>query len=110
MFSLLLVMRTKSVNGIRSDFGEMYLDKPCPMENCQELDSLPHLLACRELQGEVQGVLMSSTVICTPWTWSAGGGDGALQPAAGCQGEAPASYHWTETPVFQLQPAAGSLN
>ena len=51
--SLLLAMRTRSVRGIRSDFGEMYLDKLCPLENCQELDSLPHLLAYRELEGEV---------------------------------------------------------
>ena len=44
--SLLLAMRTRSVRGIRSDFGDMFLDKLCPLENC-------HLLACRELQGAV---------------------------------------------------------
>ena len=51
--SLLLAMRTRSVRGIHSDFGEMFLDKLCPLERCQELDSLPHLLACRELEGQV---------------------------------------------------------
>ena len=40
--SLLLAMRTRSVRGIRSDFGDMFLDKLCPLENCQEPDSLPH--------------------------------------------------------------------
>ena len=29
------------------------MDKQCPLKNCKELDSLPHLLACRELQGAV---------------------------------------------------------
>ena len=53
MSSLLLALRTRTCRGIRSDFGDMFLDKQCPLENCQELDSLPHLLACRELQGEV---------------------------------------------------------
>ena len=51
--SLLLALKTRTVRGIRSDFGEMFPDKQCPLQNCQELDSLPHLLACRELQGEV---------------------------------------------------------
>ena len=31
----------------------MCLDKTCPLKNCPELDSLPHLLACRELLGAV---------------------------------------------------------
>ena len=31
----------------------MFLDKQCPLENCHELDSLSHLLACREVQGKV---------------------------------------------------------
>ena len=53
MSSLLLALRTRTVRGIRSDFGDMFLDKQCPIENCLELDSLPHLLTCRELQGEV---------------------------------------------------------
>ena len=50
---MLLALKTRTVRGIRSDFGEMFPDKQCPLQNCQELDSLPHLLACRELQGEV---------------------------------------------------------
>ena len=51
--SLLMALRTRTVRGIRSDFGDMFLDKTCPLENCLELDSLPHLLACRVLQGAV---------------------------------------------------------
>ena len=31
----------------------MFLDKECPLTNCLELDSLPHLLTCRELKGAV---------------------------------------------------------
>ena len=53
MSSLLLALRTRTCRGIRSDFGDMFLDKQCPLENCQELESHPHLLASRELQGEV---------------------------------------------------------
>ena len=48
-----MALRTRTVRGIRSDFGDMFLDKTCPLENCLELDSLPHLLACRVLQGAV---------------------------------------------------------
>ena len=51
--SLLMALRTRTVRGIRSDFGDMFLDKTCPLENCLELDSIPHLLACRALQGAV---------------------------------------------------------
>ena len=51
--SLLLALRTRTVRGIRSDFGDMFLDKQCPLPNCLDLDSLPHLLACRELTGAV---------------------------------------------------------
>ena len=51
--SLLQALRTRTVRGIRSDFGDMFLDKTCPLENCLELDSIPHLLACRVLQGAV---------------------------------------------------------
>ena len=51
--SLLLALRTRTVRGIRCDFGDMFLDKTCPLENCLELDSIPHLLACRVLQGAV---------------------------------------------------------
>ena len=52
--SLLLILRTRTVITIRSDFGEMFLDKHCPLTNCLDLDFLPHLLDCRVLQGAVQ--------------------------------------------------------
>ena len=50
---ILLALRTRAARAIRSDFGDMFLDKTCPLENCQMLDSLPHLLACWELLGAV---------------------------------------------------------
>ena len=43
--SLLLALRTRTVRGIRRDFGDMYPDK-----QCSQPDSLPHTLSCRELQ------------------------------------------------------------
>ena len=48
--SLLLALRTRTVRGIRTDFGDMFVDKTCPLPGCQETDSLPHVLACRVLQ------------------------------------------------------------
>ena len=48
--SLLLALRTRTVRGIRSDFGEMHVDKTCPLPGCQETDSLSHVLTCRVLQ------------------------------------------------------------
>ena len=48
--SLLLALRTRTVRGIRTDFGDMYLDKTCPLPGCQETDSLSHVLTCRVLQ------------------------------------------------------------
>ena len=47
--SLLLAPRTRSVRGVKSDFGEMYSDKTCPLIGCMELDSLAHILVCSVL-------------------------------------------------------------
>ena len=47
--SLLLSLRTRTVRGIRSDFGNMYQDKSCPL--CTyTCDSLSHVLVCTALQ------------------------------------------------------------
>ena len=54
--SLLMALRTRTVRGIRTDFGDMYLDKTCPLPGCQETDSLPHVLTCRVLQAAVPSV------------------------------------------------------
>ena len=48
--SLMLALRTRTVRDIRTDFGDMYLDKTCPLPACQETDSLSHVLTCRVLQ------------------------------------------------------------
>ena len=39
--------------GIRTDFGNMFTDKQCPLQGCQELDSIAHLLTCSVLQRAV---------------------------------------------------------
>ena len=54
MVSLLLALRTRTVRGIRCDFGGMFPDKSCPLENCSLPDSLSHILVCRELVGAIQ--------------------------------------------------------
>ena len=50
--SLLLALRTLSVRGVRSDFGEMYSDKTCPLTGCMEPDSLAHILVCSVLSSD----------------------------------------------------------
>ena len=52
--SLTLALRTRSVRGIRTDFGDMYLDKTCPLTGCQDTISLSHVLTCRVLQAAVR--------------------------------------------------------
>ena len=54
MVSLLLALRTRTVRGIQFDFGGMFPDKSCPLENCSLPDSLSHILVCRELVGAMQ--------------------------------------------------------
>ena len=51
--SFMLALRTRTLRGIRSDFGNMYVDKQCPLLGCQELDSISHLLTCSVLQRAV---------------------------------------------------------
>ena len=46
---LLLALRTRTVRGIRSDFGGIYQDKMCPLE-CGELDKLENILTCSVLR------------------------------------------------------------
>ena len=46
----MLALRTRPLRGIRTDFGNMYVDKECPVPGCQDQDSIPHLLACQALQ------------------------------------------------------------
>ena len=49
----MLALRTRTLRGIRTDFGDMFLNKECPLPGCLELDSIPHLLACTVLQAAV---------------------------------------------------------
>ena len=52
--SLLLALRTRTVRGIRSHFGDMYGSKLCPLPECGEQDSLPHLQSCKVLHDLVR--------------------------------------------------------
>ena len=47
--SLMVALRTRTLRGIRCDFGNMYVDKQCPLPGCQEPDSISHLLLGRLL-------------------------------------------------------------
>ena len=48
--SLMLALRTRTLRGIRTDFGNMYVDTQCPLPGCQEQDAISHLLTCAVLQ------------------------------------------------------------
>ena len=47
--SLLLALRTRTVRGIRNDFGGLYQDKMCPL-GCGALDTLQNILSCNVIQ------------------------------------------------------------
>ena len=47
--NLLLGLRTRTVRGIRNDFGGLYTDKSCPL-GCGEIDTLPNILTCKVLK------------------------------------------------------------
>ena len=47
--SLLLALRTRTVRGIRSDFGGLYPDKRCPL-GCGDMDTLKNILTCQVLK------------------------------------------------------------
>ena len=44
--SLLLALRTRTVRGIRSDFGNLYHNKMCPL-GCGDTDTLQNILSCK---------------------------------------------------------------
>ena len=45
---LLFRLRTRTINGIRSDFKGIYSDTRCPV-GCGQVDSIPHILSCTVL-------------------------------------------------------------
>ena len=47
--TLLLAMRTRTVNGIRCDFPGLYQDKQCPLY-CGKDDTLDHIITCSVLR------------------------------------------------------------
>ena len=50
--SLLLALRTRTIRGVRTDFGRQFADQTCPLPGCRESDSLPHILQCAVLRTE----------------------------------------------------------
>ena len=52
--SLLFALRTRTIRGIRGDFGQMYPNKQCPLDGCKHLDTLPGLLTCPALRTSVK--------------------------------------------------------
>ena len=46
---LLLALRTRTVPGIRTDYGTLYVDKMCPL-GCGDEDNIPNILSCRILR------------------------------------------------------------
>ena len=51
--STLYALRTRTVRGIRSDFGQMYQDQSCPL-GCGDSDTLPNILTCSILNNKSQ--------------------------------------------------------
>ena len=62
--SLLMALRTRTVRGIRTDFGDLFPSKQCPLPGCLEPDSLSHTLVCQVLVGadSQHGDVFSSSV------------------------------------------------
>ena len=46
--NLLVRLRTRTVSGVRSDFGGLYADTNCPL-GCGERDTIPNILRCNIL-------------------------------------------------------------
>ena len=57
--SLLLALRTRTVRGIRNDFGGLYTDKTCPL-GYGEIDTLPNILTCEVLKQQHTSKYLSS--------------------------------------------------
>ena len=47
--NLLFRLRTRTVNGIRNDFRGIYPDTDCPLQGCEDKDTLSNMLSCKVL-------------------------------------------------------------
>ena len=47
--NLLFRLRTRTVNGIRNDFRGIYPDTDCPLQGCEDTDTLSNMLSCKVL-------------------------------------------------------------
>ena len=55
---LLLALRTRTINGIKTDFRSMYADVNCPL-GCSHTDTIPNILTCPAIQAQVQTGMMA---------------------------------------------------
>ena len=61
--SLLLSLRTRTVKGIRMDFGNMFGQKGCALPGCTApADTLAHVLRCEILKDEVSNTTQEQTM------------------------------------------------
>ena len=61
--SLLFALRTRTVRGVRSDFGNMYSSKVCPLlGECTHDDTLSEMLSCPVLRQKAPDLLEPVTV------------------------------------------------
>ena len=56
----LLAIRTRTVRGIRGDFGSLYPNKMCPL-GCGDYDNLENILTCSVLKQYHKSTEMAST-------------------------------------------------
>ena len=57
--TLLLALRTRTVNGIKNDFKGHYSDLKCPLK-CGEDDILQHILDCRVLKSHHSSIAVAN--------------------------------------------------
>ena len=60
--STLYALRTRTVRGIRSDFGQMYEDHSCPL-GCGDTDNLPNIIKCSVLNNRLQSDSLATDCI-----------------------------------------------
>ena len=60
--SLLFALRTRTVRGIRADFGNMFGSQNCPLDGCSHMDTLPGLLDCEGLRSRAGSLLENTKV------------------------------------------------
>ena len=60
--STLYALRTRTVRGIRSDFGQMYSDHSCPL-GCGDTDNLPNIIKCSVINNRLRSDRLATNCI-----------------------------------------------